>query len=221
MCQIGTQTAKTAQQVWRHGHADDPPHLPGTLVASRALYRYVRRRQAAGQRTATHYNAPPPGTHPQGTVQPAYARCDDAQCTCTTPGGPSRSVSDQPGRIVPPDLVSFQPRPIRRRNPTAARSPRLLPEKTLRGPCRADQEPGIVPIPFLGGRRSNPPLHFIIPSIVRHCSVIQTASSGSPATRDTSPGALIRPSTPAASTRYSSSGLWTLLVRFFQQTLGG
>lgn len=55
MCQIGTQTAKTGQQVWRHGHADDPPHLPGTLVALRALYRYVGGSQAAGQRTTTHH----------------------------------------------------------------------------------------------------------------------------------------------------------------------
>lgn len=207
---------------------------------------------SAPQRTAPHRSL---ARHLRGTVPPACARCDDAQCTCTIPGTPQVARSQvievthplelfrppahlflnltfgrqQPGRIAPPasGLVSFQPRPIRRQNPTAARSPRLLPENTLRGPCRADQEPGIVPIPFLGGRRSNPPLHFIIPSIVRHCSVIQTASSGSPATRDTSPGALIRPSTRTVlvhrrlSTRFWSSGLWTLLVRFSQQTLGG
>ncbi|OPB45120.1 hypothetical protein A0O28_0073260 [Trichoderma guizhouense] len=58
---------------------------------------------------------------------------------------------------------------------------------------------------------SHPPLHFIIPSIVRHCSVIQTASSGSPATRDTSPGALIRPNTRTVPTR-TPAGFHSFLV---------
>ncbi|KAM6483052.1 hypothetical protein HDV62DRAFT_342798 [Trichoderma sp. SZMC 28011] len=164
---------RPAQQVWRHGHADDPPSPSGYISRFKILYQYecVAARQHGT--TATHHRL---ASHSQGTVRPLR----DAQCTCTTPGTPKVGRSQvievthplelfrppahlqlflnlsnrrqQPGRIVPPEPRLF-PTPT---DPTpesncCALSPALArTRKDTTGalPSRSGTRDCLVPIPF-------------------------------------------------------------------------
>lgn len=194
---------RPAQQVWRHGHADDPPSPSGYISRFEGL---VPVRVRARRHTATHHRL-------ARTRKVQYARYNYTQCTCTTPGTPKVGRSQvievthplelfrppahlqlflnlsnrrqQPGRIVPPEPRLF-PTPT---DPTpesncCALSPALArTRKDTTGalPSRSGTRDCLVPIPFLGGRHlaSTTPFHhpFDSSALLRHPDRIIRESS--------------------------------------------
>ncbi|KAK4063995.1 uncharacterized protein Triagg1_9323 [Trichoderma aggressivum f. europaeum] len=212
MCQIGTQSAKTrpsrfGAMVMLMIH----PHLPAWHDT-----REVQYHPPAPAATTLHVPVPPPG-------RPKSVRSQVIEVTHPLElFSPSRSPLPQLDLLDDNNQVESCLQASSLSNPDRSDAriqllralPGSCPKRHYGGPAEQIRNQGLscpVPIPFLGGRRSNPPLHFIIPSIVRHCSVIQTASSGSPATRDTSSGALIRPNTRSVLVR-TPAGFHSLLV---------